>query len=147
MLVTKEGDHCLARAQGLSIFTEAKSLDELKQNIREAVELHLEDGEHKRYGLPSSPKIEVAMTSPKLCESTPLFGYEVVRQRGSHVRLRTMEHGEHSITIPNHEPVHIGTLAGIIKDVAAIAKLPKTKCWLAFAERDGAADIRIATLC
>ena len=59
MVVTKEGDHYLARAKRLSIFTEATSLDELKRNIREAVELHLEDGEHKRYGLPPHPEIEV----------------------------------------------------------------------------------------
>lgn len=59
MRVTKEEDHYLARAEGLSIFTEAASLDELKQNIREAVELHLEGGEHRRYGLPAHPAIEV----------------------------------------------------------------------------------------
>lgn len=59
MVVTKEGEHYLARARGLSIFTEATSLDELKQNIREAVELHLEGGEHKRLGLPARPEIEV----------------------------------------------------------------------------------------
>lgn len=59
MVVTKEEDHYLARAQGLSIFTEALSLEELKLNIREAVALHLEDDEHKRYGLPRNPRIEV----------------------------------------------------------------------------------------
>lgn len=59
MMVTKDGDHYLARAEGLSIFTEAPSLDELKRNINEAVALHLEDGEHKRYGLPPNPAIEV----------------------------------------------------------------------------------------
>ena len=59
MVVTKEGDHYLARAEGLSIFTEATWLDELKRNIREAVALHLEDGEHGRYGLPQNPMIEV----------------------------------------------------------------------------------------
>jgi len=59
MIVTKEGEHYLARADGLSIFTEATSLEELKRNIREAVSLHLDDGEHSRYGLPRQPKIEV----------------------------------------------------------------------------------------
>ncbi|HEX9640619.1 MAG TPA: hypothetical protein VGB13_04825 [Candidatus Krumholzibacteria bacterium] len=59
MVVTKEDDHYLARAEGLSIFTEANSLDVLKRNIREVVALHLEGGEHKKYGLPASPRIEV----------------------------------------------------------------------------------------
>lgn len=59
MVVTKEGDHYLARAEGLSIFTEATSLNELKHNIREAVLLHLEGGEYERHGLPANPAIEV----------------------------------------------------------------------------------------
>ena len=59
MVVVKEGGRYLARAEGLSIFTEAASLDELKRNIREAVALHLEGGEHKRYSLPPEPRIEV----------------------------------------------------------------------------------------
>lgn len=59
MMVTKDGDHYLARAEDLSIFTEAPSLDELKRNINEAVALHLEDGGHKRYGLPPNSVIEV----------------------------------------------------------------------------------------
>ena len=52
MIVTKEGDWYLARAEGLSIFTEAQTLDQLKANIREAVTLHLSDGENEKYGLP-----------------------------------------------------------------------------------------------
>ena len=59
MVVTKKGEYYLARAQGLSIFAEARSLDELKRNIQEAVALHLEGEEHRRYGLPASPLIEV----------------------------------------------------------------------------------------
>ncbi|HEX9640620.1 MAG TPA: type II toxin-antitoxin system HicA family toxin [Candidatus Krumholzibacteria bacterium] len=46
------------------------------------------------------------------------FGYEIIRQRGSHVRIRTLERGEHSISVPNHSPLRVGTLAGIITDVA-----------------------------
>jgi predicted RNA binding protein YcfA (HicA-like mRNA interferase family) len=46
------------------------------------------------------------------------LGYEVTRQTGSHQRLTTLEHGEHHITIPRHNPLRIGTLAGILSDVA-----------------------------
>ena len=35
----------IARAVGHSIFTEANSLDELRQNVREAVECHFDEGE------------------------------------------------------------------------------------------------------
>ncbi len=34
-----------ARAVGHSIFTEADTLDELRQNVREAVECHFDDGQ------------------------------------------------------------------------------------------------------
>ena len=47
-----------------------------------------------------------------------VFGYQIVRQRGSHIRIRTMEQGTHSTTVPDHDPLRVGTLAGIIGDVA-----------------------------
>lgn len=34
-----------ARAAGHSIFTEADTLDELRQNVREAVDCHFDDGQ------------------------------------------------------------------------------------------------------
>ena len=45
-------------------------------------------------------------------------GYQVTRQTGSHMRLTTYEHGEHHVTIPRHAELRIGTLAGILADVA-----------------------------
>jgi predicted RNA binding protein YcfA (HicA-like mRNA interferase family) len=47
------------------------------------------------------------------------FGYSVTRQTGSHMRLTSATHGEHHITIPNHDPLRIGTLAAILDSVAA----------------------------
>lgn len=46
------------------------------------------------------------------------LGYEATRQTGSHIRLTTGENGTHHVTIPNHNPIRIGTLAGILDDVA-----------------------------
>lgn len=46
------------------------------------------------------------------------FGYEVTRQTGSHMRLTTLQRGEHHITIPRHKPLRVGTLSSILKDVA-----------------------------
>lgn len=45
------------------------------------------------------------------------FGYEATRQSGSHIRLTTRQGGEHHLTIPNHDPLRIGTLSGILADV------------------------------
>ena len=47
------------------------------------------------------------------------LGYEVTRQSGSHIRLTSRVQGEHHITIPNHDPLRIGTLAAILDGVAA----------------------------
>ena len=47
------------------------------------------------------------------------LGYEVTRQTGSHLRLTTSQRGQHHVTIPNHDPLRVGTLAGILGDVAA----------------------------
>lgn len=47
------------------------------------------------------------------------FGYAVTRQTGSHLRLTSQDCGEHHVTIPNHDPLRIGTLAAILDSVAA----------------------------
>ena len=45
-------------------------------------------------------------------------GYQVTRQTGSHMRLTTLQGGEHHVTIPRHKPLRVGTLNAILKDVA-----------------------------
>ena len=47
------------------------------------------------------------------------LGYTVVRQRGSHVRLRLEnERGIWTETVPDHREVARGTLSGILKRIA-----------------------------
>jgi predicted RNA binding protein YcfA (HicA-like mRNA interferase family) len=53
-----------------------------------------------------------------LAKSLRSLGYEVIRQSGSHIRLATQQHGEHHVTIPNHSSLKVGTLAGVLADVA-----------------------------
>ena len=49
------------------------------------------------------------------------YGYVITRQTGSHIRLsKKLDDGEHSITIPNHNPIKIGTLQGIVKDICRV---------------------------
>ena len=55
------------------------------------------------------------------------YGYQITRQSGSHLRLTTKEGGSHHITIPKHNPLKIGTLNGIIIDVANHFKLTKNE--------------------
>jgi predicted RNA binding protein YcfA (HicA-like mRNA interferase family) len=47
------------------------------------------------------------------------IGYEVSRQKGSHIRLTCNSPKVHHITIPNHDPIKVGTLATILSDIAA----------------------------
>ena len=46
------------------------------------------------------------------------LGYRVTRQTGSHPRLTTLDGGEHHVTIPRQAARRVGTLAGILGDVA-----------------------------
>jgi predicted RNA binding protein YcfA (HicA-like mRNA interferase family) len=46
------------------------------------------------------------------------YGYEVTRQTGSHMRLTTLQGGEHHITVPRHKSLRLGTLSAILRDVA-----------------------------
>lgn len=47
-----------------------------------------------------------------------LYSYEITRQTGSHIRLTTRINGEHHLTIPNHNPIKLGTLSSILNDIA-----------------------------
>ena len=53
-----------------------------------------------------------------LAKALSRFGYAVTRQKGSHMRLTTFVPSEHHLTIPNHDPLRIGTLAAILAAVA-----------------------------
>ncbi len=50
-----------------------------------------------------------------LCRS---WGYAVVHQRGSHIILETDDPSHHRISIPNHDPLRLGTLNAILRAVA-----------------------------
>ena len=59
-----------------------------------------------------------SVSASELIKKLKIFGYEVTRQTGSHIRLTTTENGQHHITIPDHDPLRIGTLSSILTDVA-----------------------------
>ena len=47
------------------------------------------------------------------------LGYEQVRQSSSHIRLTKRSEPEHHLTIPDHPALRVGTLAGVVADLAA----------------------------
>lgn len=54
------------------------------------------------------------------------LGYEVNRQKGSHIRVTTQQGGEHHEVIPAHKPLKPGTLSSILKSVAQHHKMTTT---------------------
>ncbi|MEH2287614.1 type II toxin-antitoxin system HicA family toxin [Nostoc sp.] len=68
-------------------------------------------------------KLPRDLSGLELINALARLGYEVSHQKGSHIRLTTQQNGEHHITVPAHDPIKIGTLNAILKDVAAHADL------------------------
>lgn len=60
-----------------------------------------------------------------LAKSLRALSYETTRQTGSHIRLTTSENGTHHVTIPNHNPLRIGTFAAILDDIAEHFKVSR----------------------
>lgn len=70
-------------------------------------------------------KIPRDVSGGELVKALRAFGYQPVSQNGSHIKVTTTENGQHHIAIPNHNPVKIGTLSGILLDVASHFSLTK----------------------
>jgi predicted RNA binding protein YcfA (HicA-like mRNA interferase family) len=46
------------------------------------------------------------------------WGYAKVNQVGSHIILQTEEPAQHRVAVPAHKALRVGTLNGILRDVA-----------------------------
>lgn len=55
------------------------------------------------------------------------FGYQITRQVGSHIRVTSYENGVHHLTIPNHNPLKIGTFSSILQEVASHQGISKAE--------------------
>lgn len=55
-------------------------------------------------------KIPRNLTGLSLIKLLKPFGYEIVRQTGSHIRIQAAQNGQHYETIPRHNPIKISTL-------------------------------------
>lgn len=71
-------------------------------------------------------KIPRDVNAQKLIQLLSKFDYTVTRQTGSHIRLtRKIPERENHLTIPNHNPIRIGTLSNILKDVSEHLQISK----------------------
>jgi predicted RNA binding protein YcfA (HicA-like mRNA interferase family) len=63
-------------------------------------------------------KLPRDLSGEDLAKALVRFEYVVDRQTGSHIRLTTQLNGEHHITVPAHDPLKLGTLSAILRDIA-----------------------------
>jgi len=64
-------------------------------------------------------KLPRDLSGRELVRLLKCYGYEVVRQEGSHIRLRSSLKGHpHHITLPDHSELKIGTLRAVVRLVA-----------------------------
>ena len=61
----------------------------------------------------------IVVSGKHLIKAMNKLGYDVVSQRGSHVKLKKVTvAGTHSITVPQHDEVAKGTLTDILNKVS-----------------------------
>lgn len=70
-------------------------------------------------------KLPRNVSGKELIKSLEKIGYEITRQKGSHIRLTCRFPQEHHITIPNHDPIKIGTLSSILGDISSMRNQSK----------------------
>lgn len=58
------------------------------------------------------------VSADRLIRALKTLGYEVARQKGSHIRLRHEGPPPHMVTVPRHDPLKTGTLHGILSEVS-----------------------------
>lgn len=62
-------------------------------------------------------KLPRDLSGEDLARRLSVLGYSVTRQTGSHMRLTTQRGGEHHLTVPAHDPLRLGTLNAILREV------------------------------
>ncbi len=70
-------------------------------------------------------KLPRDLSGQDLVKALKNLGYEVSNKTGSHIRLTTQQQGEHHITIPAHNPLKVGTLNAILREIARHFKLSR----------------------
>ena len=68
-------------------------------------------------------KLPRGVSADRVIYALEHLGYEVIRQKGSHVRLRHEGPPVHTITVPLHNPLKSGTLHGILSEVAQMRSI------------------------
>jgi predicted RNA binding protein YcfA (HicA-like mRNA interferase family) len=68
-------------------------------------------------------KLPRGVSAGRLIRALESLGYRIVRQKGSHIRLRHNGPPVHTITVPKHDSLKTGTLHGVLSEVAQMRSL------------------------
>jgi predicted RNA binding protein YcfA (HicA-like mRNA interferase family) len=68
-------------------------------------------------------KLPRGVSADRVVNALERLGYGVIRQQGSHVRLRHEGPPVHTITVPMHDSLKTGTLHGILSEVARMRSI------------------------
>jgi len=68
-------------------------------------------------------KLPRDVSADRLIRALERLGYEVVRQKGSHIRLRHAGPPAHLVTVPRHNPLKVGTLQAILAEIAQMRSM------------------------
>jgi predicted RNA binding protein YcfA (HicA-like mRNA interferase family) len=63
-------------------------------------------------------KLPRGVSGERLIRALDRLGYEAIRQKGSHVRMRHPGPPAHAITVPLHGSMKTGTLHSLLSEVA-----------------------------
>ena len=72
-------------------------------------------------------KLPRGLTGAELVRSLQRLGYTVTRQTGSHIRLTCQQPIQHHVTVPNHDPLRVGTLSSILNELAATHEMSRNQ--------------------
>ena len=70
-------------------------------------------------------KLPRDLAGADLARALAKVGYRVTRQTGSHLRLTADSPSQHHVRIPAHDPLKVGTLSGILGDIAIHLKIER----------------------
>ena len=68
-------------------------------------------------------KLPRGVSGQDLIRALHRLGYAEVRQKGSHVVMRREGPPAHTVTVPLHHPLKIGTLHGILAEVSQMCSI------------------------
>jgi len=72
-------------------------------------------------------KLPRDVSGDEIIQKLSRFNYVPTRQTGSHIRLTSfLKNKEHSVTIPRHSPLKVGTLNSILSEVSGYLEIEKS---------------------